>query len=75
MIGVFGQVNLYDADMRAIRLALSSTANVEIDVALPGEFAQPSAEAHPIEYLVTFVCRNEVGHLSPEPQEEAASDK
>ena len=59
LTGVFGQVNLYDADLRAVRLAVAAggVPAVEVDLHLPAEFAAgvPATE-RAAEYRVTLRC-------------------
>ena len=57
MVAIFGQVNLYDADLRAVRLLLAAVPMTEVDLYLPGAFALATGEEpHPSEYRITFAC-------------------
>ncbi len=57
VLGVFGTVNLYDADVGGVRVALAGAPTVEVDVHLPGSWAAAVPEAaRPAEYRITFRC-------------------
>jgi hypothetical protein len=57
VLGVFESVNLYDADVHGVRVALAAAPTVEVDVHLPGSWAVAVPEAdRPAEYRITFRC-------------------
>ncbi len=57
LLAVFGTVNLYDADVRGVRLTLEAPPAIELDLHLPGSWAAAVAEAdRPEEYRVTLRC-------------------
>jgi hypothetical protein len=57
VLRVFETVNLYDADVRAVRVALAAAPSVEVDVHLPGSWAVAVPEAdRAAEYRVTVRC-------------------
>ncbi len=54
---MFESVNLYDAELRAVRIDLGPSRNVEIDLYLPGEFAVVvPRERRAREYCITVQC-------------------
>ncbi|MBC8119988.1 MAG: hypothetical protein H7X75_10480 [Burkholderiaceae bacterium] len=59
VVAVFGQFNLYDAEIRALRFARGPDyeGSFEVDFHLPGEFASGVAEsARACEYRITLRC-------------------
>ena len=57
VLDVFETVNLYDADVRAVRVSMSGPPSVEVDVHLPGSWAAAVPDAdRPAEYRITFRC-------------------
>jgi hypothetical protein len=56
-LAVFESVNLYDAELRAVRIDLERSQNVEIDLYLPGEFAMAvPVDRRAEEYCITVKC-------------------
>ena len=57
VLGAFETVNLYDADIRGVRVALSATPTVEVDIRLPGSWAVAVPEmGRAAEYRIPFRC-------------------
>ena len=63
VVTIFGQFNLYDSEMRAIRLTLVEGAPcLEADFYLPGEFAvRVEAAQRASEYCITLRCTDIAG--------------
>jgi hypothetical protein len=63
VVAAFGQFNLYDADLRAVRLTLSDEGVpiLETDLYLPGEFALDGNGVAETEYRITLRCAHVVG--------------
>jgi hypothetical protein len=56
-LAVFEAVNLYDAELRAVRLNVDASQSAELDLYLPGEFAiRVPAERRASEYCATIRC-------------------
>lgn len=57
MLAVFGTVNLYDAELRAVRIGLDAAPTVDVDFYLPGAFAMAVPEgARATGYRITLRC-------------------
>ena len=62
VIAIFGQFNLYEADLRAVRLAVAGVPSLEADFYLPGELAvRVDAGQRPAEYCITLRCSDIAG--------------
>ena len=56
-LAVFESINLYDAELRAVRLNLRTSQSAELDLYLPGEFAvRVPIEQRKSEYCITVRC-------------------
>ena len=57
VLGVFETVNLYDADIRGVRVSLAAPPAVEVDLHLPGSWAASgTAAGRTAECRITFRC-------------------
>ena len=63
VIAIFGQFNLYDADLRAVRLtSVAGVPCLETDFYLPGEAAvRVDASQRAAEYCITLRCSDIAG--------------
>ena len=63
VVSIFGQFNLQNAELRAVRLTLTAgVPSLEADFYLPGEFAtRVDAAQRPAEYGITLRCTDIAG--------------
>ena len=56
-LAVFGSVNLYDSELRAVRIDLDRSQSAEVDLVLPGEFAvRVPRDQRADQYTITLNC-------------------